>query len=140
VDINQHYLHEVQRRFGAMAGLELHHLDLTEPEFLVPPVAMVHAALLFEHVGLDAALENALALVAPGGTLSIVLQLPSLVEQGVAATRYRSMQTLKGNFELIDREEVERTLISKGFHLAEQEHCSLPAGKAFWLGVFSRIS
>ena len=33
--------------------------------------------LIFEHAGLDQCLENAIALVAPGGTLSVVLQLPS---------------------------------------------------------------
>ena len=140
VDINQHYLDEVQRRFGTLAGLELHCWDLNQREFNLAPVAMVHAALIFEHVGLGAALENAVALVAPGGRLSIVLQLPSVEEQGVAPTRYTSIQALKRDFALIDREEVQRLLRLKGFQLVEQEHRSLSAGKALWLGVFARIS
>ena len=140
VDINQHYLDEVQRRFRTMVGLELHCRDLSQQEFNLAPVAMVHAALIFEHVGLGAALENAVALVAPAGRLSIVLQLPSVEEQGVAPTRYISIQTLKRDFALIDREEVQRLLRLKGFQLVEQEHRSLPAGKALWLGVFARIS
>ena len=68
VDINQRYLDEVQRRFGMLAGLELHCRDLTETDFSLAPVALAHAALIFEHVGLGVALENALSLVAPGGS------------------------------------------------------------------------
>lgn len=138
VDINQRYLDEVQRRFGTLAGLELHRRDLTERECGLAPVAMVHAALIFEHAGFGAALENAIALVGMGGWLSIVLQLPSPAEPGVAATRYASIQALKRDFALIESSEAQRVLTRKGFILVEQEHRSLPAGKAFWLGVFAR--
>ena len=138
VDINQSYLDEVQRRFGTLAGLELHCLDVAEREFSVAPVALVHAALIFEHVGLGRALENAGSLVAHGGRLSVVLQLPSEEEQGVASTNYPSMQKLKQDFVLIDITEFQRVLEQKGFQLVEQETRSLPAGKALWLGVFAK--
>jgi SAM-dependent methyltransferase len=138
VDINQRYLDEVQRRFGTLAGLELHCLDLAERDFSLAPVALVHAALIFEHVGLGLALENALSLVAPGGRLSVVLQLSSGVEQGVASTSYTSMQKLKQDFALIDISEFQRLLGQKGFELVEQENRSVPAGKALWLGVFAK--
>src|SRR5262245_2509414 len=54
VDINQRYLDEVQRRFGSgrVAGLELYCSDLAERGLRLPPVALVHAALIFEHMGL----------------------------------------------------------------------------------------
>src|SRR5215831_943277 len=48
VDINQRYLDEVQRRFGTLPGLELHCRDLSEPDFNLSTVALVHAALIFE--------------------------------------------------------------------------------------------
>jgi SAM-dependent methyltransferase len=137
VDINQRYLDEVQRRFGRLAGLELHCRDLAERDFSLAPVALVHAALIFEHVGLGLALENALSLVAPGGRLSVVLQLPSVDEQGVSSTSYTSMQTLKQDFALIEVNELQRLLAQKGFQQVAQESRSLPAGKALWLGVFA---
>jgi SAM-dependent methyltransferase len=140
VDINQRYLDEVQRRFSTLFGLELHCRDLAEPGFSLAPVMLVHAALIFEHVGLGLALENALSLVAPGGRFSVVLQLPSEEEQGVAFTSYTSMQTLKQDFVLIDIGEFQRLLEQKGFHLVDQENRSLPAGKALWLGVFAKGS
>ena len=138
VDINQRYLDEVQRRFGTLPGLELHCRDLAERGFSLAPVMLVHAGLIFEHVGLGLALENALSLVAPGGGFSVVLQLPSEDEQGVASTSYTSMQRLKQDFMLIDIGEFQRLLEQKGFQIVEQENRSLPAGKAFWLGIFSQ--
>jgi len=80
----------------------------------------------------------ALSLVAPGGRLSVVLQLSSEEEQGVASTSYRSIQKLKQDFALIDISEFQRLLGQKGFQLVEQETRSLPAGKALWLGVFTK--
>ena len=136
VDINQRYLDKVRRRFGTLAGLELHCRDLTGRDFDLAPVALVHAALIFEHVGLGVALENALSLVAPGGALSVVLQFPSEDEQGVASTSYTSMQTLKQDFALIDTVEFQRLLGQNGFRLVEQETRGLTSGKALWLGVF----
>jgi Zn-dependent alcohol dehydrogenase len=138
VDINQRYLDEVQRRFGTLAGLELHCRDLAERDFSLAPVALVHAALIFEHAGLGLAFENALSLVAPGGRLSVVLQLSSEDEQGVASTSYTSMQKLKQDFVLIDIGEFQCLLEQKGFQLVEQEDRSLRAGKALWLGVFTK--
>ena len=73
--LNEDYLEEVHRRVGMLDGLELDCRDLNKRKFILAPVAMVHAALIFEHAGLGAALENAVALVAPGGSLPIVLQM-----------------------------------------------------------------
>lgn len=139
VDINPHYLKEVERRFAALPGLELHCCDFAEQPFLLAPAALVHAALFFEHAGLGLALDNALSLVADNGRLAVVLQLPSTEEQGVAATSYTSMQTLKDDFTLIDPSEFQQLLRQKGFQLIEQEKRFLPAGKALWLGIFSRL-
>lgn len=136
VDINQRYLDEVERRFGALAGLELHCRDLAERDFGLAPVDLVHAALIFEHTGLGVALENALSLVTPEGALSVALQVPSEDAQGVAATSYTSMQTLKQDFAPVDISEFQRLLGLKEFRFVEQEKRSLPAGKALWLGVF----
>ena len=137
-DINAQYLDEVRRRFGTLPGLELHCLDLAEHGVSVAPVALVHAALVFEHVGLDRALENALSLVAPGGKLSVVLQLPSPDQQHVTLTCYASMQRLKQSSVLIDVGHFQGLLEHKGFRLVEEECRSLPAGKALWLGVFAQ--
>jgi hypothetical protein len=68
------------------------------------------------------ALQNAALLVARKGALLIVLQLPSVEEQAVAATRYSYIQTLKSHFALIDKDEVQSLLRSKGFEVVAQEN------------------
>jgi hypothetical protein len=138
IDINQRYLDTVQQRFSTLPGLELHRCDLAqENSCAVAPVALVHAALIFEHVGLGFPLVNALSLVAPGGNLSVVLQLPSESEQAVACTGYASMQTLKRDFTLIAEPDFQRLMAEHGYRLIDQRRQVLPKGKALWLGIFS---
>jgi hypothetical protein len=140
VDINQRFLDVVRRRFGTLPGIELHCCDLAQQNFSLAPVALVHAALVFEHAGLGLPLANALSLVAPGGFFSAVLQLPSENEEAVACTGYASMQTLKHDFALIDTGEFQRLLAEQEFQLVKQEHRPAPGGKALWLGIFTQQS
>jgi SAM-dependent methyltransferase len=138
VDLNPAYLQTVRQRFSPDSGplLELHCVDLARGELRLPPVSLVHAALIFEHAGLGRALENALALVRPGGYLSVVLQLPSEQTAGVAATAYASMQTLKDGFQFIEKQELQLLLNGNGAVLVEQITRPLPGGKGLWFGIF----
>jgi Zn-dependent alcohol dehydrogenase len=140
VDINPEYLAEVRRRFATHRNLELHCVDLSRDELRATPVALVHAALFFEHAGVGRALDNALSLVAPGGTLSVVLQLAAGQQQNVTTTPYASMQTLAGRFALVDVSRFRAALETRGFRLLSEELEPLPTGKTLWLGVFSSVA
>ena len=137
LDINPRYLEAVRQRYGALPGLELCCADLADLPLSLTPVELLHAALVFEHTGLGRCLKNSLSLVARGGKLSVVLQLPSEAEEGVTPTRYSSIQALRDSFALIDVSQFRLRLEEEGFHLFHQERRSLPAGKAFWLGIFA---
>jgi len=136
LDVNLSYLDAVSRRYSSACGLELHCVDLAEQVLELEPVQLVHAALVFEHAGVGRCLDNALSLVARGGTLSAVLQLPSEIEQGVSATPFASIQNLKSHFSFVDLTCLRETLEKRGFRLVRETRRSLPAGKAFWMGVF----
>ena len=138
-DINPAYLDEVRRRFVTLPILELHCVDLSQDELRAAPVALVHAALFFEHAGLGRALDNALSLVARGGKLSVVLQLPERGQQNVTTTSYPSMQTLAGSFSLVDVSRLCALLEKQGFRLLNEELRPLPTGKTLWLGIFSSL-
>lgn len=138
IDINPNYLDTLRQRHGARLNLELHCCDLAQQSLTLEPVQLVHAALIFEHAGTSRCLENAVGLVAPGGTLSVILQLPAESEPNVAATPYASIRTLARHFSLIDPEHLCSALAQSGFHLNHPISRALPAGKAFWMGVFSR--
>ena len=137
VDIHANYLGIVRQRYGTLPGLELCCADLAEMPASLTPVALVHAALIFEHTGLGRCLENALLLVAPGGKLSVILQVPSGAEHDVTPTRYSSMQALRNSFALVDAAQFCQKVEEKGFRLFHQEQRSLPTGKTFWLGIFA---
>ncbi len=137
VDVNAHYLDEVRRRFGQQSHLELHCIDLSQEELRVAPVALVHAALFFEHAGVGRALDNALALVSRGGRFSVVLQLPDRDQPGVTLTPYPSMQRLTASFSFVDVSQFRGLLETQGFRLLQEELRPLSTGKTFWLGVFA---
>ena len=138
IDINPAYLDAVRQRYGRMPGLELICTDLTEPIGGCPPVQLVHVALVFEHAGTGACLDNVLSLVGDGGSLSVVLQLPSDTAPGVSKSQFESMQTLSANFIMLDPASLRATIEARGFHLVRQSRRALPAGKAFWMGIFGR--
>ncbi len=138
LDINPQYLNEVRRRFRHLSTLELDCLDLQTERASSSPTTLVHAALIFEHTGLEPALSNVLPLVEKDGKFSVVLQLPSQLEQDVSLTGFSSLQTLKQDFRLIDPDEFTQLMTQNDFHLFQKSCHSLPAGKALWWGLFER--
>lgn len=138
LDVNPSYLEEVRSRYADDCGPELFCVDLADQRVDLGPAHMVHAALVLEHAGAGRCLDNAVSLVAAGGTLSVVLQLPGETGQDVGVSPFPSMQTLQPGFALIDPEWLRRTLEQRGFRLAREARRALPAGKAFWMGMFRR--
>jgi hypothetical protein len=138
VDINARYLADTGRRFGTIPGLTLHCLDLSRQRVDLEPVDLVHAALIFEHAGIGRCLENALAMVAPAGRLSVVLQLPGDSTSRVAPTEFASVQKLASDFALVDREGFVALLAERRYEPVRQDTRPLPSGKAFWMGIFAR--
>ena len=138
LDVNPLYLEEVRRRYAGKCDLELHCVDLAAQPVDLEPLQLVHAALVFEHAGVDLCLKNALSLVAPCGFLSAVLQLPSDFEQGVSASQFPSIQRLKSHFSLIGPAWFHDTLTQHEFSLRHEVRRSLVSGKSLWMGVFGR--
>jgi hypothetical protein len=136
IDIHPGYLEAVRERYPFT---ELHCLDLArELAAQIAPAALVHAAFVFEHAGVDLCLRNAIDLTSPGGTLSVILQLPSTETAAVASTGYASIQGLAGHFQLIDPAWLASRLAEDGFALRQESRRDLPSGKALWHGLFQR--
>ena len=137
VDLNPQFLEAVRQRYSHLPGLELYCVDLSEQCLKLEPVQLVHAAVIFEHAGVDCCLENALAMAAPGGYLSVVLQLPSEGGQKAVTSRFSSIESLRPHFSMINREWLCELLAGRGFRLNHQTTRPLPGGKGFWAGIFS---
>jgi len=138
IDVNPAYLAATRQRFPDLRGLELHCADLQHQLLDVEPVALVHAALVFEHAGTEQCLDNAVSLVSGGGHLSVVLQLPSGGQPVVTPSAFASMETLAGDFAFVDPHHLRRMLAQRELRLTHQARVTLSSGKAFWSGYFER--
>jgi hypothetical protein len=138
LDLNCRYLDEARKRYGETCHLSLFCVDLAEELVDLEPVNLVHAALIFEHAGIDRCLENAVSLVQDAGALCAVLQLPSPAEQEIGPSTFSSMLSLRGNFALVDRISFQSKLASLGFQLVHEVSRPVPAGKSLWMGAFER--
>lgn len=138
LDVNQLYLDAVRQRYSSLLNLDLHCVDLATQTISIEPVQLVHAALIFEHAGMNRAFENALSLVAAGGALSVVLQLPGQAGMEVGKGGFASIQKLASHFSLIDPASLRSRLEGYAFRLVHEACCPLPTAKRFWMGIFLR--
>ncbi|MDX2154127.1 MAG: class I SAM-dependent methyltransferase [Bryobacteraceae bacterium] len=139
VDIHPEYLEAVRRRFPNLP-LTLFPADLRSGRVPAEPVDLVHAALIFEHAGSEECLRSAASLVAAGGHLSVVLQLPADSAAQPPQIGSGPMKAVKEWFRHVDPVEFKQRLALLGFSPVEERRRALPAGKAFWSGVFTRSS
>jgi hypothetical protein len=138
IDVNQLYLDAVRQRYSHLLPLELHCIDLEEQVVELEPVRLVHAALVLEHAGTGRCLNNAVSLVGGDGSLSVVLQLPSALEQNVGSSGYSSILSLSAHFSLVDPGWLVESLKGHGFRLDCEVHRAVSSGKKFWMGIFGR--
>lgn len=138
VDLNPSYLAATKARYPDLRGLELHCADLEQDTLNLEPVSLVHAALVFEHAGTGQCLDTAVSLVAPGGHLSVVLQVPSDEHEAVSQAGFASIDTLADDFTFVDPHQLRRELAQRELRLTHQARRVLSTGKAFWSGYFER--
>lgn len=140
IDLNKGYLDAVRERYSDLPGLELHQLDLSATNVDLEAVDLVHAALIFEHAGINACLENATRLVAENGTLAVVLQLPSQTENAVGSTAPQTIQRLSSHFQFVDPAVLIDRLEKANFRHVRQTTRPAASGKALWMGLFRAAS
>ncbi|HVB40088.1 MAG TPA: class I SAM-dependent methyltransferase [Terriglobales bacterium] len=136
IDVNPQYLVAVRERFRGLPGLELHCADLAEQTMAIASVQLVYAALLFEHAGTGRCLDNALALVAPGGNFAVVLQLPPPGGGPAVVSRSPAIARLGEFFSLIDPAWLCELLVARGLDMTAEASLARPEGKSFWWGLF----
>lgn len=135
-DINPEYLQVLRKRFTGLSGLETLCADLRQTLSFGAPFDLVHAALVFEHAGLEPCLSHAAALVAPSGCLSVVLQMPSATAEAIAPTPYASIRDLARDFQLIDPAALEASARPLGLVVESSRVMPVAAGKALWHALF----
>ncbi|HEY3344770.1 MAG TPA: class I SAM-dependent methyltransferase, partial [Anaerolineaceae bacterium] len=123
------------------AVLELVCTDLHEWSPEEQRFDLIHAALVFEYVQAAALLRQIHAGLNPGGTLSVVLQLPVEGLPGVSQTRFTSLEKLSPLFHHYTPPEFNRLARQQGFECTASQEVTLASGKTFFFGCYQqRIS
>lgn len=138
IDINPAYLDVLRQRFSrSLPNLHLVEQDIASPSFHMKPVSMIFAALVFEYVNIDHALQNIAKCLLPGGMLVAALQLPSQEAAAITPTQYTSLAALASIMNLVDTEHFSAVCSQNGFAQVKSEEIPLKHGKAFFVGYFA---
>jgi SAM-dependent methyltransferase len=138
VDVNLQYLGVARQRFFHLgARLELYCAEAEK--FRTQPASfdLVHVGLLFEYLHPEVLVRKISEWIAPGGTCSVVLQLPG-GEAPAAPTK--TLQIIEKAMKLVPPDELTRLFEHYGLPRKRAKTLPLKHGKSFWVGVFGRAS
>jgi cyclopropane fatty-acyl-phospholipid synthase-like methyltransferase len=139
VDLNADYVAAARARFAhRLPRLELHVADLERTELVLGPVDLVFAALVLEYVEPGAVLERIRAWLAPHGTLTTVLQLPSAEADEITPSPFTSLARLAPRLRLLSPEQLARLAARSGFQALEARTVAASGGKRFAMQSFAR--
>jgi SAM-dependent methyltransferase len=139
VDVNPQYLAFAREHYQRLAGI----LDLVcRPaetcDIGAGSMDLMFAGLFFEYVEPGPMLERIASWLVAGGTLSVVLQLPSTAAPAVSKTAYESLRVLEGFLHLVPPDELRRLAIRAGLAMESGREIPLRCGKSFQEMTFTR--
>ena len=125
-------------RFASkLPRLELHVADVERAELAIEPVELVFAALVFEYVDLARTLERIRAWLAPGGTLTTVLQLPSDGLAKITPSPFASLERLSPRLRLVAPARLAELAARHGYRPLESRTATASGGKTFAVQSFA---
>jgi len=137
VDINADYLKMLKERFsGQLLNLDLLEQDFATPKFSIQSVELAFAALIFEYVPVEQAIQSIRDNLVPKGMLVAVLQLPDKSSSPVTKTEFRSLGKLQPIMKLVEPERFTQLCSKNGFDLEKERIIPLKQGKAFFVGYY----
>lgn len=139
VDVNPDYVASARARFASrLPRLELHVADVERAELLFEPVDLVFAALLFEYVDPGRLLARIRAWLAPDGTLTTVLQMPSDDVREITPSPFATLERLAPRLRLVAPERLAELAARYGYRALESETATASGGKRFAVQSFAR--
>jgi len=132
VDVNPMYLTRLQARLpNPRFELDIRCGDVSEIVLERETYGLVHAGLLFEYVDWFGLLPHLALALAPGGVLSVVLQVPSASTPAVTPTAFTSLRALESLFRFVEPAALADAAAGEGLSLKLRRTEALPAGKSF---------
>jgi SAM-dependent methyltransferase len=137
IDINPDYLSLLEKRFRSrIPGLELLCGDIAACALPPRSIGLVHCALILEYVEPESIVAKAVEWLAPGGVLSVVLQLPGGGHGNVTPTEFTSLERLDPVMRLVPPGEIDRLAAAAGFSPLESRVETLESGKQFHVAAY----
>jgi len=112
--------------------------DLFAAELTLEPVDLVFAALVLEYVEPGALLDRVGAWLAPHGTLTTVLQLPSAEVDEITPSPFTSLMRLAPRLRLLSPERLAQLALRRGLRALDARTVAATGGKHFALQSFAR--
>jgi SAM-dependent methyltransferase len=139
IDINAAYLDTVRAEHeGRGFRLHLECGDLAHHPLPAGRFDCVHAALVLEYLDWARLVPRVVPSLQPGGTLSVVLQVPSPTAPAVSRTAYSSLLRLENIFRFVDPIALRDVAAGEGLALDAGLTVPLPQGKKFEVLYFRR--
>ena len=140
VDVNPAYLERVVERFSnAGFVLDVQCADLVEYRFESETFDLVHAGLVFEYVEWCPLLPRLVEALRPQGTLSVVLQRPSVSSPAVTLTEFTSLRSLASMFHFVEPDALVSRAREVGLALEYRRTEPLSSEKAFEVFRFRKM-
>jgi SAM-dependent methyltransferase len=140
VDLNPTYVRRFIERFPNPAfALEVRCADLAEYAFETDAFDLVHAALVLEYVDWLPLLPRLADTLRPRGTLSVVLQRPSVSSPAVTPTAFASLRSLESVFHFVEPDVLVARASDVGLGLDYRRTEPLPSAKGFEVLRFVKV-
>ncbi|HEX7625321.1 MAG TPA: class I SAM-dependent methyltransferase [Anaeromyxobacteraceae bacterium] len=136
LDVNLSYLAVTRQRFMRLgASLELLCADLERAQLDADGFDLVHAALVLEYVDFRRALPRLASWLAPGGAVSVVLQLP---DGRPVITPTASLRAVGEAMRLVPPEELRSRAAEAGLAERVAYVVPLPTGRRLFTALYQR--
>ena len=137
VDINPSFVAAAEARFrGLIEGLEVVVADVEHDSQVFDPVGLLYAALILEYVDLGRALGFMRRHSQAGGSLVVLLQLPSTKISEITPSPYVSLRKLEPIMRLISPTDLRRLAAESGFQAIDSRVVTASGGKSFAVEEF----
>jgi SAM-dependent methyltransferase len=137
VDLNPDYVEAARERFADRIPVpELIAGDVQTGLFTFAPVDLVLAGLLFEYVDPGVVLARIRTMLAPGGTLRTLVQLPGTALSKITPSPYTSLAALAPVMHLVPPEQLARLAADQGYFMTGDRTVEAAGGKQFQVQDF----
>ena len=130
IDINPEYINTAKIRFPCY-NFNVIIDDICDLKNDISNVDLVIAALVFEYIDIETALNNIYSMLSNNGQLFVILQAPNKNINSISTSKYQSLKFLGSLFQYVSPDELISTAHNKRLILQNISTNKLPSGKEF---------